>query len=59
MKYIIIYLIIFITHFSCKSSLNYTLLENKIIELLKSEKGDFAIAFKNLSDGKTILINEN
>ena len=58
MKYIIIYLIIFITHFSCKPTLDYTLLENKIIKILNSQKGDFAVAFKNLSNGKTILINE-
>ena len=58
MKYIIIFLIIFITHFSCKSSLDYTLLEKKIIETLNSQKGDFSVAFKNLSNKKTILINQ-
>ena len=43
---------------SC-NTLDYTPLENRITELLSSEGGDFAVAFKNLSDGKTILINEN
>ena len=43
---------------SC-NTIDYASLENRITELLNSQKGDFAIAFKNLSDGKTILINEN
>ena len=33
--------------------------ETRIKELLNSQKGDFAVAFKNLEDGRTILINEN
>ena len=43
---------------SC-NTIDYLSLENRITELLNSQKGDFAIAFKNLSNGKTILINEN
>tara|TARA_X000000368_G_scaffold368191_1_gene316003 strand:- start:872 stop:1693 length:822 start_codon:yes stop_codon:yes gene_type:complete len=38
---------------------DYASLENNIKEIIKSEKGKFAIAFKNLEDGKEILINEN
>ena len=45
--------------FSCKQPINYIDLEERILKILKTEKGDFAIAFKNLSDGKTILIKEN
>ena len=43
---------------SCNST-DYASLENRITELLSSQKGNFAVAFKNLEDGKTILINEN
>ncbi len=45
--------------FSCKQEVDYDDLEQRILTLLQSEKGEFAVAFKNLSDGKTILINEN
>jgi len=38
---------------------NYTSLQNNIENIIKSEKGKFGIAFKNLDDGKEILINEN
>jgi beta-lactamase class A len=34
-------------------------IKNKIIERLNKCEGDFAIAFKDLQDGRSILINEN
>ena len=45
--------------FSCGRGDDYNNLENKITNLLKSHKGSFAVALKNLDDGNTILINEN
>jgi beta-lactamase class A len=45
--------------FSCGRGDYYNNLENKITNLLKSHKGSFAVALKNLDDGNTILINEN
>ena len=45
--------------FSCGRGDDYDNLENKITNLLKSHKGSFAVALKNLDDGNTILINEN
>ncbi|MAD59245.1 MAG: serine hydrolase [Flammeovirgaceae bacterium] len=45
--------------FSCGRGDDYNNLENKITNLLKSHKGSFAVALKNLDNGNTILINEN
>ena len=45
--------------FSCGRGDDYDNLKNKITNLLKSHKGTFAVALKNLEDGNTILINEN
>ena len=59
MKNTITSLILLLFIFSCNQPINYIDLEERILKILKTEKGDFAIAFKNLSDGKTILINEN
>ena len=59
MKNTITSLILLLFIFSCNQPINYIDLEKRILKILKTEKGDFAIAFKNLSDGKTILINEN
>ena len=53
-----IYIILFLL-FSCGRGDDYDNLENKITNLLKSHKGTFAVALKNLDDGNTILINEN
>jgi len=44
--------------FSCNESVDYPSLQNNIEKIIKSEKGKFAIAFKNLEDGQLILINE-
>ena len=59
MKFKIHILFILLTLSSCKYSHDYKSLEKKINTFLKSSEGEFAIVFKNLSDGKTILINEN
>ena len=59
MKFKIHILFILLTISSCKYSHDYKSLEKKINTYLKSSEGEFAIVFKNLSDGKTILINEN
>ncbi len=45
--------------FSCYAEKDYDAFENKLKNLLKSHKGTFAIALKNMDDGKSILINEN
>ena len=52
-------LILIITIFSCEEKNKYSSLEIKVIELLESQNGTFAIAFKNLEDGNEILINED
>ena len=52
------YLFLFIL-FSCYAEKDYDAFENKLKNLLKSHKGTFAIALKNMDDGKSILINEN
>ena len=52
-----LFLILFI--FSCNQSKDYDSLEERILKLYDSEKGDFAVAYKNLNTGETILINEN
>ena len=52
------YLFLFLL-FSCNAEKDYDAFENKLKNLLKSHKGTFAIALKNMSDGKSILINEN
>ena len=59
MKFKIHILFVLLTLYSCKYSHDYKSLEKKINTFLKSSEGEFAIVFKNLSDGKTILINEN
>ena len=52
------YLFLFLL-FSCNAEKDYDAFENKLKNLLKSRKGTFAIALKNMDDGKSILINEN
>ena len=52
------YLFLFLL-FSCNAEKDYDAFENKLKNLLKSHKGTFAIAIKNMNDGKSILINEN
>ena len=52
-------LILIITIFSCEEKKKYSSLEIKVRELLESQNGTFAIAFKNLEDGNEILINED
>ena len=52
------YLFLFLL-FSCNAEKDYDTFENKLKNLLKSHKGTFAIALKNMGDGKSILINEN
>ena len=59
MKFKIHILFVLLTLSSCKYSHDYKSLEKKINTFLKSSEGEFAIVFKNLFDGKTILINEN
>ena len=59
MKFKIHILFFLLTLSSCKYSHDYKSLEKKLNTYLKSSEGEFAIVFKNLSDGKTILINEN
>ena len=59
MKNIILLYGLILLLFSCNDSVNYTSLQNNIEKIIKSEKGNFALAFKNLEDGRTILINEN
>ena len=52
------YLFLFLL-FSCNAEKDYDAFENKLKNLLKSHKGTFAIALKNMDDDKSILINEN
>ena len=52
-------LILIITIFSCEEKNKYSSLEIKVRELLESQNGTFAIAFKNLEVGNEILINED
>ena len=52
-------LFLIITIFSCEEKNKYISLEIKVRELLESQNGTFAIAFKNLEDGNEILINED
>lgn len=52
------YLFLFLL-FSCNTDKDYDAFENKLKNLLKSHKGTFAIALKNMDDGKSVLINEN
>ena len=52
------YLFLFLL-FSCNAEKDYDAFENKLKNLLKSHKGTFAIALKNMDDGKSVLINEN
>jgi beta-lactamase class A len=44
---------------SCDKKIDYNILEKKIVSEFNDETGNFALAFKNLDDGKEILINEN
>ena len=44
---------------SCDKKIDYNMLEKKIVSEFNDETGNFALAFKNLDDGKEILINEN
>lgn len=59
MKNIFLSLFILLFIFSCNQTKHYDSLEERIVGLLDSEKGEFAVAYKNLSSGETILINEN
>ena len=59
MKNIFLTLFILLFIFSCNQTKHYDSLEERIVGLLDSEKGEFAVAYKNLSTGQTILINEN
>ena len=43
---------------SCKSGKTLTALKAEIQKEFADEQGDFALAFKNLESGETILINE-
>ena len=58
MKNIILLYGLILLLFSCNESVDYPSLQNNIEKIIKSEKGKFAIAFKNLEDGQAILINE-
>lgn len=58
MKNIILLYGLILLLFSCNESVDYPSLQNNIEKIIKSEKGKFAIAFKNLEDGQVILINE-
>ncbi|HIF48292.1 MAG TPA: serine hydrolase [Cytophagales bacterium] len=44
---------------SCDKKIDYNILKKKIVSKFNDEIGNFALAFKNLDDGKEILINEN
>ena len=59
MKNIFLSLFILLFIFSCNQTKDYDSLEEKIVGLIDSEKGEFAVAYKNLNTGETILINEN
>jgi len=59
MKNIFLSLFILLFIFSCNQTKDYDSLEERIVGLIDSEKGEFAVAYKNLNTGKTILINEN
>lgn len=58
MKNIILLYGLILLLFSCNESVDYPSLQNNIEKIIKSEKGKFAVAFKNLEDGQLILINE-
>ena len=58
MKNIILLYGLILLLFSCNESVDYPSLQNNIEKIIKSEKGKFAVAFKNLEDGQVILINE-
>ena len=59
MKNIFLTLFILLFIFSCNQTKDYDSLEERIVGLIDSEKGEFAVAYKNLNTGETILINEN
>ena len=59
MKNIFLTLFVLLFIFSCNQTKHYDSLEERIEGLLDSEKGEFAVAYKNLNTGETILINEN
>ncbi len=59
MKNIFLTLFILLFIFSCNQTKHYDSLEERIVRLINSEKGEFAVAYKNLNTGETILINEN
>ncbi len=58
MKNIFLTLFLLFFIFSCNQNKDNNL-KDRIVGLLNSEKGEFAVAYKNLSTGETILINEN
>ena len=59
MKNIFLSLFILLFIFSCNQTKDFDNLEERIVRLINSEKGEFAVAYKNLNTGETILINEN
>lgn len=59
MKNIFLSLFILLFIFSCNQTKDFDNLEERIVRLIDSEKGEFAVAYKNLNTGETILINEN
>ena len=59
MKNIFLTLFFLLFIFSCNQTKHYDSLEERIVGLLDSEKGEFAVAYKNLTTGETILINQN
>ena len=59
MKNIFLSLFILLFIFSCNQTKDFNNLEERIVGLIDSEKGEFAVAYKNLNTGETLLINEN
>ena len=59
MKNIFLSLFILLFIFSCNQTKDFDNLEERIVGLINSEKGEFAVVYKNLNTGETILINEN
>ena len=50
---------IYFTFYFLVIKIKIMIARGKNSRLLDSEKGEFAVAYKNLSTGETILINEN
>ncbi len=56
-SYTVLSAIILLT--SCNSNSSRSELSSKIKEIVNTQKGDFAVAFKNISTGEELLINEH